>query len=135
MHSYFECNFFFFFLTDITNIATKSAPTQDRQICTSEDCLRSGKLVISDYTVNRSVSRYSTDSVFCSKATSFIESMNTSVNPCEDFYQFACGKYPVYHSIPKTSMSNDRFDEVHSRMLVHIRGTILFGFEFHLSFL
>ncbi|XP_022176698.1 membrane metallo-endopeptidase-like 1 isoform X3 [Myzus persicae] len=70
--------------------------TEDqRQICTTEDCLRS--------------------------ATILVESMNKSVDPCEDFYQFACGNFAKLHKIPKTAVSNDRFIEVDSSMLVLVR--------------
>ncbi|XP_060862387.1 neprilysin-1-like isoform X2 [Metopolophium dirhodum] len=70
--------------------------TEDqRRTCTTEDCLRS--------------------------AAALVESMNKSVDPCEDFYQFACGNFAKWHKIPKTATSNDRFSEVHATVLVLIR--------------
>lgn len=56
-------------------------------------------------------------------AVLFVESMNKSTDPCEDFYRFACGNYGEQHRIPKTAISNDRFSEVHDVMLTFIRGT------------
>ncbi|XP_050537862.1 neprilysin-11-like isoform X2 [Daktulosphaira vitifoliae] len=72
-------------------------PTQDVKynVCTTPDCLKAASL--------------------------FMESMNRSIDPCNDFYEFACGNYPKKVTTLKTSTSNDRFAELNLEILKWIR--------------
>lgn len=36
--------------------------------------------------------------------------MNTSVNPCEDFYSYSCGNWAKFNEIPKDKVASDTFE-------------------------
>ncbi|XP_012536984.1 endothelin-converting enzyme homolog [Monomorium pharaonis] len=65
------------------------------KICDSEDCVR--------------------------VAASLKESMNVSVDPCDDFYHYVCSRWPQEHPIPDSSLTNSWFNERNDRMLRKIR--------------
>lgn len=60
-------------------------------------------------------------------ATTLLESMNKSVDPCDDFYQFSCGRFGNMHRIPKTSILTDQFSQVYNAMQTLIRGIHFFN--------
>ncbi|PSN30408.1 Neprilysin-11 [Blattella germanica] len=45
-------------------------------------------------------------------ATHLLKSLNMSVNPCEDFYEFACGGWVNQHPVPPTESHRNQFDLV-----------------------
>ena len=54
-------------------------------------------------------------------AANLINSMDEAVNPCDDFFQFACGKYMEQTSIPDHKSSYGTFAKVRETLEVRLR--------------
>lgn len=54
-----------------------------------------------------------------------INALNTSVNPCEDFYEFACGLWNEEHPIPDDMSAFGTFSFVREQVRQQLRGTEL----------
>ena len=53
--------------------------------------------------------------------------MDSSANPCEDFYKYSCGGWNSRNPIPVGAASTSRFTEVNSRNIESLRNAIESG--------
>lgn len=61
--------------------------------------------------------------VFCYLiAASILSAMDPTANPCEDFYQFACGTWDKRHLIPEDKSSINTFEVLADRLQVILKG-------------
>lgn len=54
-------------------------------------------------------------------AASLLGNMDTNVSPCEDFYQFACGKWHEHHDLPTDRSYYDTFSLVKDELKAKLR--------------
>ena len=55
-------------------------------------------------------------------ATQLQQSLNMSVDPCEDFYEFACGGWVQRHPVPPTESHRNQFDVVVEKVDFELKG-------------
>ncbi|VDN00226.1 unnamed protein product, partial [Onchocerca ochengi] len=52
------------------------------------------------YSLPKKMSNESIESEYVAAIQNIVNSMNTTVNPCDDFFQYACGRWIDEHPIP-----------------------------------
>ncbi|KAK3104558.1 hypothetical protein FSP39_004964 [Pinctada imbricata] len=55
---------------------------------------------------------------------SAIQAMDTSVEPCEDFFQFACGNWNKRNMIPEDKPSFNTFEKLHDDLQIKLKGLL-----------
>lgn len=55
-------------------------------------------------------------------AASLLSAMDPTADPCEDFYQFACGTWDKKHLIPEDKSSINTFEVLADRLQVILKG-------------
>ncbi|XP_068917634.1 neprilysin-4 isoform X1 [Tenebrio molitor] len=58
------------------------------------------------------------------QASTMKKYMNESANPCEDFYEFACGNWNKYHSIPADRTSYDTFEMLRENLDIVLKNLL-----------
>lgn len=57
-------------------------------------------------------------------ATLLMDAMDTSVDPCADFFQYACGSWNRKHIIPEDKSSFNTFEKMHDDLQIQLKGLL-----------
>ena len=67
---------------------------------------------------------------FFFKAGELLKSIDDRLDPCDDFFQFACGRWMEHNHIPQGKIQWTQFDILDRKMNLAIKGK-QFPFEFN----
>ena len=88
------------------------------EVCTTPECVIAGK--------KRSWANYVIlcESLTLSSAGHVLETMDQTADPCEDFFQFACGGWIQSNTIPESSSKWGKFYELRDKVDQRNRGNV-----------
>lgn len=58
-------------------------------------------------------------------AARILESINDTVHPCDDFFEYACGSWNKQHPIPDDASKYDMFSKLYDDLQAKLRGFTL----------
>jgi len=87
--------------------------TNDKNICLTPECVKEGKLLVWSISL---IWKY-----WC-VAARILRTIDESVSPCDDFYQFSCGKWIESTIIPEHKSSQSTFDDLQDDLNKKLRG-------------
>ena len=64
-------------------------------------------------------------------AAQILDSIDQTVDPCEDFFQFACGDWNRKHIIPEDKSGYNTFEDLSDKLQIILKGK-LFDKHYHL---
>lgn len=79
-------------------IRDKETVPGNYKVCISQDCIRT--------------------------ATLLLDAMDTSVDPCSDFFQYACGSWNRKHIIPEDKSSFNTFEKMHDDLQIQLKALL-----------
>ncbi|XP_046381233.1 neprilysin-1-like [Haliotis rufescens] len=86
------------FLACIAFIAVAFTRSEESKHCLTADCIKT--------------------------ASQLMDMMDVTVNPCEDFYQFACGQWDKTYVIPEEKSSFNTFEKLHDELQIILKGLL-----------
>ena len=57
----------------------------------------------------------------CFPAAQLLEAIDETADPCDNFFQFACGAWNNKHTIPADKSSYNMFEELHDELQVKLK--------------
>lgn len=79
--------------------------------------------LVPSYTENEKLMDFPTQTIIIS-AASLLSAMDVTVDPCEDFFSFACGNWNKKHLIPEDRSSISTFEVLSDQIQVILKGLL-----------